>query len=328
MTYSFHSADNQHFSIEKTLWQEKGEQLSKVRHTVFIEEQKVSAEEEWDGLDEAETTQHFYVETIDALSNDTPLIVATARVLESGKIGRLCVLKEYRQKGLGQALMQEILHELITQQQHEHVYLNAQSYALDFYRTLGFVSVGEEFEEAGIPHVRMELDLTAADSLRQIYNNRVLRLDQMSQFQFQLEKLILNGHYCVDILSQQLNPQLYTLAVTEAISLLVRNHRQAQARILIDDTKALVGQAHPLIQLSQRISSHITVKTIKNGPEVKDEAYIIVDKKHLLFFNNENEFEGFIRYDAAAECEHLLQNFEHIWQVYGATDPELSRLYI
>ncbi|VUD56546.1 Acetyltransferase [Thalassocella blandensis] len=328
MAYSYTSSNTRElFELSQISWQENLEALSEIRRKVFVEEQGVSADEEWDGLDELNSTLHFHAQKIEASDTDSKTI-ATARVLEDGKIGRMCVLQEFRGHGIGKALLQEILNTLIEQQRYTQVYLYAQISAQAFYESVGFQAVGNTFMEAGIEHIRMELDITNAENFSSIYEDRVIRLHSMQQFEQHLQQLIAMGRYTLDILTHHLNPQLFTSRVADEISKLARNHRQSQVRILVEDTKTLVGISHPVVQLSQRLSSSVEIKKLNNGPDIGSEAFTIIDRNRLLFFNDETALQGFARYNAAAECEHQLQNFEHLWQTYGIKDPELSRLYL
>ena len=85
--------------------------------------------------------------------------VGTARLLPDGHIGRMAVLKEWRGKGYGSAMLQKMLEELRNRRK-QIVMLNAQASAVKFYEKFGFkVSGKEEFLEAGILHVKMILFL-------------------------------------------------------------------------------------------------------------------------------------------------------------------------
>jgi ElaA protein len=124
-----------------------------LRRVVFIEEQGVSEADEVDGLDESAI--HLL-----ALVNNAP--VGTARLLvagSTGKIGRVCVLREARGTGLGAALIRAALAEFRAMPGVSRVKLGAQSHATGFYEALGFRVLGEEFIDAGIPHREMVLDL-------------------------------------------------------------------------------------------------------------------------------------------------------------------------
>jgi predicted GNAT family N-acyltransferase len=120
-----------------------------IRRRVFQEEQHVPAEEEFDADDDVATHVLVAVHGVPA---------GTGRIVfRSGyaKIGRMAVLPEWRRQGVGRALMHALL-EIATAQRVRCVVLHAQVQAISFYAALGFRIVGEEFEEAGIPHRRME----------------------------------------------------------------------------------------------------------------------------------------------------------------------------
>lgn len=124
-----------------------------LRRTVFIEEQGVSEADEVDDLD----GQAIHVL---ATQNGSP--VGSARLLvsgDTGKVGRVCVLKAARGTGLGAALMQEAVAQFRTVPGVERVKLGAQLHALAFYARLGFRPYGDVFMDAGIPHRDMVLDL-------------------------------------------------------------------------------------------------------------------------------------------------------------------------
>ncbi len=140
--------NNPTFTVKIALWPEDIDALRTVRETVFIEEQKVPRELEWDGLDS---------EAIHVLAKDNvghP--IGTARLQSSGKIGRMAVLKPWRGKGVGQALLRALLDNA-TQADIAGLYLNAQKDAIPFYEKQGFRATGPEFYEANIPHKKMEL---------------------------------------------------------------------------------------------------------------------------------------------------------------------------
>ncbi|MGE6605156.1 GNAT family N-acetyltransferase [Halomonas sp. NPDC076908] len=130
-------------------WETLGAAASEIRRRVFIEEQNVPQEEEWDGLDSE--CQHFL-----AMLDDQP--VGTARLLPDAHIGRVAVLKEARGTGIGVLLMRAAI-EAARHAGHPEVTLSAQVHALAFYEQLGFVAHGEEFMDAGIPHREMTLSL-------------------------------------------------------------------------------------------------------------------------------------------------------------------------
>ncbi len=139
------------FNTREADWQTDGNQLSNIRRLVFIIEQKVPKDEEWDGKDE--DSWHWLATD----TKDAP--IGTARLLPDGQIGRMAVLSHYRKFGVGAALL-ELAVEKARHLGFSLVFLNAQSHALGFYERAGFVAEGEEFQEAGIAHYRMTQTLT------------------------------------------------------------------------------------------------------------------------------------------------------------------------
>lgn len=135
--------------IRESDWATLGDAASEIRRIVFIEEQRVPVEEEWDGRDG--DSRHFL-----ALQDGRP--VGTARLLPDAHIGRVAVLDEARGLGVGAALMRAAI-AAARRDGHPRVELAAQTHALAFYERLGFEAVGGEFLDAGIPHRNMHLSL-------------------------------------------------------------------------------------------------------------------------------------------------------------------------
>ncbi len=131
-------------------WPEIKDQAMPIRLAVFVEEQKVPLEEEVDQMDPL---------CVHALAlNEQGMVVGTGRLLPDGHVGRMSVLRDYRGKGVGSA----VLRALIEQAQltgFEEVVLHAQTHAKDFYTLHAFIQEGELFYEANIPHVKMRRKL-------------------------------------------------------------------------------------------------------------------------------------------------------------------------
>ncbi|WP_050525347.1 GNAT family N-acetyltransferase [Pseudorhodobacter aquimaris] len=124
-----------------------------LRRTVFIEEQGVSETEEMDNLDDA---------ALHLLASVSGVPAGSARLMvlgDTGKIGRVCVLREYRGTGLGAALIMAAVDQFRAMPGVEKVKLGAQCHAIVFYEKLGFAAFGPEYDDAGIPHRDMMLAL-------------------------------------------------------------------------------------------------------------------------------------------------------------------------
>ena len=117
-----------------------------VRDQVFIQEQHIDPEIEFDDLDS---------EAVHVLVMDGEQPLGTGRILADGHIGRIAIMKAARGQGLGAKVVQALV-EYAQQQGYPRVDLGAQTHAVDFYRKLGFMPYGDEFMEANIPHQAME----------------------------------------------------------------------------------------------------------------------------------------------------------------------------
>nr|WP_068892925.1 GNAT family N-acetyltransferase [Pedobacter panaciterrae] len=117
-----------------------------IRKTVFVEEQNCPPELEWENED---VSKHFL-----ALLNNEPCGACRWRKTENGyKLERFAVLKQFRGKRIGQALVAAALSDLPSDA--DYIYLNAQLDAMRLYSRFGFIAEGEQFEEAGIQHYKM-----------------------------------------------------------------------------------------------------------------------------------------------------------------------------
>jgi len=135
-----------------------------IRRQVFVDEQHVSAEEEYDEFEISST--HFLVRV-----DSVPCGTARWRCTTNGvKLERFAVLKAYRGRGVGKTLVQAILNDVFGQPPQRpvsrrsgtaeptgQIYLHAQLTAMPLYAHFGFVPVGPLFDEAGIQHQEMVL---------------------------------------------------------------------------------------------------------------------------------------------------------------------------
>lgn len=135
--------------IKIVTYTEALEEINSIRTLVFQQEQGVDSALEFDGRDS--TAEHLL-----AYWNNQAVGTTRIRGLskDTVKIERLAVLKSARGKGIGKKLMQTAL-DLARQQGYETATINAQEYVQGLYSQLGFVQVGDKFDEAGIPHVKM-----------------------------------------------------------------------------------------------------------------------------------------------------------------------------
>ena len=140
------------FTIRTGRWDELQNDAKLIREQVFIQEQQIAVEDEWDAEDAV--SLHFVV-----YAQDQP--IATARLLQNNSVGRVAVLKSHRGAGIGKLLMQQIIQQA-KHQQREFLKLSSQVHAIQFYAGLGFNVEGEQYLDCGIPHIDMQLVFTGS----------------------------------------------------------------------------------------------------------------------------------------------------------------------
>jgi YbgC/YbaW family acyl-CoA thioester hydrolase len=138
-------------------WTELGTAAQRIRHEVFVQEQSIPADLEWDESDH---------DALHAVAfNRLGQAVATGRLLREGpgvaRIGRMAVHRMLRGSGVGRQVLQTLLAAAAARGDSQAV-LHAQRSAEEFYSGMGFRPHGEPFDEAGIAHIEMARDLQAA----------------------------------------------------------------------------------------------------------------------------------------------------------------------
>ena len=123
----------------------------KIRKKVFCEEQKISEKIEFDNLDHL--CEHFLI-------HKDKGYIATARVRPKNKkvfkIERVAVLTEFRRLKVGSLLINEIVEFYLNNKKNNSIILHSQVAVEEFYKSLNFISYGDQFYEDGIPHIAME----------------------------------------------------------------------------------------------------------------------------------------------------------------------------
>ena len=120
-----------------------------IRREVFVVEQNISEEIEFDGTDNS---------CVHLLIYDDDLPVCTGRIFiceEYFKIGRVATIMTHRGRGIATGLMQSLVNACVAMGGTRQI-VHAQTHSRGFYETLGFTAYGEEFEEVGVPHIAME----------------------------------------------------------------------------------------------------------------------------------------------------------------------------
>lgn len=121
-------------------------EIKNIRTKVFIQEQNVPTELEWDEFDNDATHILAYYDG---------KAVGTARLLSDGHIGRMSVLKNYRNRTIGEMMLKYLL-EIAQKNSNTKIVLSAQNHAVEFYKKQGFIVTSDVYLDAGIPHYDME----------------------------------------------------------------------------------------------------------------------------------------------------------------------------
>lgn len=137
-------------TIETGDWKKLQHECERVRLMVFVAEQKVPRDMEIDEDDPK--ALHFVAR------DHERMVTGCARLLESGQIGRLAVLRPFRRRGIGKALLEAVLAAAKARGMTA-VWMHAQTHAEPFYEKFGFQPEGGRFMEAGIEHVMMRKQL-------------------------------------------------------------------------------------------------------------------------------------------------------------------------
>ncbi len=137
------------FSVKQGSWDQLQQDAKLIRELVFISEQNIPEQDEWD--DQDAISQHFVV-----YDHNQP--IATARLLANNSVGRVAVLKTYRGQGIGRLIMLQII-AYAQAQKRPSLQLSSQVHAISFYEKLGFSIQGDEYDECGIPHIEMVMPI-------------------------------------------------------------------------------------------------------------------------------------------------------------------------
>ena len=137
------------YQVKHGRWDQLQQDAKLIRTQVFICEQGITEADEWD--DQDVISQHFVI-----YDQDQP--IATARLLQNHSVGRVAVVKAYRGQGIGQMIMLEII-SYAQKQRLSVLTLSSQVHAISFYEKLGFTVQGNSYDECGISHIEMTMNL-------------------------------------------------------------------------------------------------------------------------------------------------------------------------
>lgn len=293
------------FSVHEADWAHERDAVRAVRTRVFVEEQNVPPELEWDGLD---------ARCLHVLARAGGEPVGTGRLTPEGHVGRMAVLRGWRGRGVGKRLLETLL--LIASERHEReCVLNAQLSATGFYARFGFRAEGGEFMDAGIPHRRMRLALEKTRTLagHAALRDGLLALARASRRGFSLY-------------APTLAPRLSDNAkFAEALKNLALSSPRASIRLLTADARKVSRDGHALLRLVDALPSRCALHQLGERDDAEEQVYAFADRGGAFHQPRTGHYTGVLALDTPMIARSLQHRFEPLWQ-RSESSPETRRV--
>jgi len=314
-------------------WSSHAAQLRRVREIVFVQEQQVPQDLEWDGEDEM--AHHFLA------VNEAGQPIGCARLLSSGQIGRMAVLVEFRGTGIGARLLEAAV-EQAKQMGLRKAHLHAQTHAEPFYRKGGFLPVGDTFMEADIPHQSMELELPIPFEPPGKVARPVLREETPVDTAEPVSELLTyrGAGDCADGMLQALRHPRRTLyvysqvldhalfdkpEVVDALSSFARSGPPVVVRVLIVDSSPITSRGHRLLELARRLDSKIEIRRVPDELAETDATFVTWDAEGYWLLPDYKTYVAHANHRDPVQANRLAERFNYLWE-RSSTDPELRLL--
>ena len=311
------------FTVEVANWDADREALRAVRTAVFIVEQRVPDEEEWDALDAGS------VHALARAPDGTP--IATGRLTPERMIGRMAVVREWRGRGAGDAILRTLVEQARARGWNE-LSLHAQVHAIPFYQRHGFASEGEAFDEAGIPHrlMRARFEPLAGREpapLPPAPASEILRAEGLVDAQACVDRIVAGASHKLWIYTRDLDRALLDreplLAELRRIAL---SGRGAGIRVIVHEPAAALRDGHRLLPFAARMSSYVQLrKPVSEEDRHDPSAFILNDSGGYFFRTLASRFEGEGNTHGPGRHRQLLEYFGQVWE-RSEEDPELRRM--
>lgn len=255
--------------------------LRDIRQKVFVEEQGVPADEEWDDKDSQAT--HF-------IAFDGKRPVGCARLFKDGYFGRMAVLAEHRHNHWGSRLIRALSDYYQREHQGRQLKASVQAQAYNFYLHNGFTPQVEFFWDAKIPHLTMtkvvSRGATTSSSIFEMgKDTEPYQLDNEAAIEglFQIACQQKPRKLFIGITELQ-HPMWSSQGTLDSIKRYLRSSNRRQIDLLISHEYPGISD-HPLIQLSNRISSRITLRVHQglkfHGALFDPDGYLLIDGSHV-----------------------------------------------
>lgn len=300
------------FRVEPADYTVDFKDLRSIREPVFVQEQNVPQELEWDELDPL--CRHVIAR------DDAHQPIGTGRLTPEHKIGRMAVLRQWRGRGVGEALLMALIEQARDLGLPE-VALNAQVDAIGFYEKFGFIGEGSRFWEAGIEHLAMRLALPPRKLERQSTgrvrgpSRPAADFEGLEATREAVLALVQAARRDILVYSRDLEPAVYAHPpIVQALKEFAISGRAGVARFVIQDPALAQRSPHPLIAIAQRLSSAFELRTPQEIEELQyPSVFMANDADGYLFRLLGSRFEGDWSPALPGRSRQLQEHFQRVW---------------
>jgi predicted GNAT family N-acyltransferase len=274
--------------------------LKDIRKQVFILEQNVPQELEWDKDDAM--NEHFL-----AYIDNEP--VGCARLVDNKKIGRMAVLRPYRSMGVGKQIIDHI-QRYASQKRYTRLELSAQCHAYSFYKQCGFEAFSLPYEDASIPHINMGFNVFSQQSNTGLFSmgddSEIHRGQSQLQAQGLLDIILSQTHRSMILCLKDLShPLCRHEGLIQKIKQLARHNRNFKVYILIGQHNTQNNE-HNLFRLQDRLPSFIEIRSTQDSIPCK----WLMDSTAWFDFELTNSRACF---SDRAKIKHFMEQFNKWW---------------
>lgn len=299
------------FSVQLADWEKDTAALQSVRTQVFVDEQKVPLDMEWDGLDE---------HCIHALAFAGREAIGTGRLTPDGHIGRMAVLADWRGAGVGTELLLKLM-EAAKARGDTHCELNAQVSAIGFYEHFGFQAEGDTFLDAGIVHRRMRLDYDAQDLNAELLSGPANLADAML-------RLARTAHHSFALYTPDLAPRLtdsneFAAALKDA----ALSSPRSSVRLLCQEAHSAAQASHAVLRVVTALPSYCALHQLRAEDKPTEEVYAFNDTGGAFHQPRIESFTGTLILDSPLAARELQRRFDPLWE-RSEPAPDARRLHL
>ena len=301
------------FRVEPASWEADLADLRAVRNEVFVLEQAVPEDEEWDEHDARSC--HVIARDPDGRP------IGTGRLTPLNASGRMAVLRDWRGRGVGAAILRSLL-ERARELHLPAVELHAQVHAVAFYARAGFVEFGEEYDECGIRHRSMRLQLAPPEGRPAVAvpaeadEGETWLTTSRAEAQAAILGVIGGARRELAVMTRDLDAELFEHDdVLEALKRLAVSTPNVRIRFLVLEPTRASGEAHRLIALAQRLTSVFAFRApVEEIDRHYPGAFITNDRGGWYERALASRYDGEGASRARARSAQLLARFDEVWE--------------